>query len=280
MAPIPVRYPDPAALRERERHGYDRTAAGMNAASRERLADVRAMLLERADVAPGQHVLDLCCGTGWLAIDAARAVAPGGRVTGVDLSAAMLELAEQNLREAGLDNVEFHQGDAEQLTLVDASVDRALCSNGLMHVPDPARALAEIARVLVPGGRLVANVPGPEGLFGLLSAALDDAGEPLSLDYRYVTRLSDATLLEGLARDAGFAAAVATLVPREMQIADPGAWWDAYRESAGLFAGLVAELSPAGVARARAYFIERCAPYRSGDGFAVAQSLFYLVAER
>jgi SAM-dependent methyltransferase len=192
----------------------------------------------------------------------------------------MLELAVQNLHEAGLDNVEFHQGDAEQLTLGDASVDRALCSAGLMDVPDPTRVLAEVARVLVTGGRFVATVPGLEGTNSLLSAALDDANEPLTLDYRYLVRLSDAELLEGLARDAGFAKAVATLESRSMQITDPATWWDMFRESAGLFSGLLAELSPDGAARSRASFIERCAPYRAGDGFALPQGMFYLVAER
>jgi hypothetical protein len=59
MAASPARYADPDALRDRERSGYDRTAAGMNAISREGFADVRAAPLERAGVDPGQHVLAL-----------------------------------------------------------------------------------------------------------------------------------------------------------------------------------------------------------------------------
>jgi ubiquinone/menaquinone biosynthesis C-methylase UbiE len=282
MTSIPVRYPDPDLLIERESSGYDETAQGLSDQAREIGGPNRALFLERAGIAPGQRVLDVCCGGAWLAIDAARAVAPGGHVTGIELSAAMVAVAQTNVREAGVDNVEVRQGDAQELPLDDASFDRAVCHAGLMHVPDPARALSELARVLVPGGRLVANVWGPEGetVIDAVADALADAGEPLTLDYRYLLRLGNADLLEGLARDAGFAEAEATQATASIPAPDAADWWDAFRDIGGLFRGLIDELSPAGAARARASFLERSAQVRTDEGYALPIGQFVLVAVR
>jgi ArsR family transcriptional regulator len=93
-------------------------------------------------------VADLGCGTGHLAAALAPHVA---RVVGVDASAAMLRAAHR--RTAGLDNVELRQARLEALPLADASCDGALMVLALSFAPEPARALAEMARVLRPGGR-------------------------------------------------------------------------------------------------------------------------------
>ena len=282
MPGVPVRFPNASLLREWDARGYDRVAETMSAWSRAAGAG-RALLLERAGITPGQRVLDLCSGPGWLAIEAARAVAPDGHVTGLDLSAGMVATARANAAAAGVGNVEFHQGDAEELPFGDASFDGSVCSLGLMHVPDPGRALAELARVIVPGGRLVANVHGPEGetTLDLMAAAFDDADEFLPLDYRYLVRLGNAELLEGLAHEAGFAEAEAMQVVRaSAPLPDAGAFWDGFREVGGLFSGLIEELSPAAAGRARASFVERCAPYRTEQGYALPDSQFVLVAAR
>ncbi len=96
-------------------------------------------------------VADLGCGTG----HALLALAPvAARVIGVDQSAAMLKAAKR--RTAGLGNVELRQGSLEALPLEDGSVDAALLLLALSYVQDPALVLGEAARVLRPGGRLVA----------------------------------------------------------------------------------------------------------------------------
>jgi ArsR family transcriptional regulator len=95
-------------------------------------------------------VADLGCGTGPLTVALAPYVA---RVLGVDQSAAMLRAARRAT--GAFDNVELHQGRLEALPLADAVCDAALLVLGLSYVPDPAPALAEMARVLRPGGRAV-----------------------------------------------------------------------------------------------------------------------------
>jgi SAM-dependent methyltransferase len=128
-----------------------------------RFVPVVENVIVRAGLQPGQRVLDLGTGTGAVAERAASAVGLGGDVVGVDISTEMLALAQQRLAARGLENVTFREGRAEALPADDASVDAVLASLSLMYVIDRAVAAREIARVLRPGGRLVAAVwAGPD----------------------------------------------------------------------------------------------------------------------
>ncbi|HEX7549994.1 MAG TPA: methyltransferase domain-containing protein [Candidatus Methylomirabilis sp.] len=106
------------------------------------------------EILAGEVVLDLGCGAGFDAFVAARLVGPSGRVAGVDLSPEMLACAETVRGAAGLPHVEFREAAVEALPFPDADFDVAI-SNGVLNlVPDKPAALAEIFRVLRPGGRL------------------------------------------------------------------------------------------------------------------------------
>ena len=108
---------------------------------------------------PGAALLDVGCGTGDDVLALAPRVAPGGRVTGVDASAAMI--AEARRRAAGrIDvDVEFALGDASRLGLPDGSVDGARAERVLLHTGRPADVVVEMARVVRAGGRVVAAEP-------------------------------------------------------------------------------------------------------------------------
>jgi demethylmenaquinone methyltransferase / 2-methoxy-6-polyprenyl-1,4-benzoquinol methylase len=111
----------------------------------------------RAAVRPGDSVLDACCGTGDLAVAAAR---EGGRVTGVDFSERMLERARRKAPE-----LEWVEGDLLALPFADASFDAATVGFGIRNVDDLERGLAELRRVLRPGGRLgVLEITQPRGV--------------------------------------------------------------------------------------------------------------------
>jgi SAM-dependent methyltransferase len=115
--------------------------------------------LSLGEVRPGETVLDLGSGAGLDSVLAARRAGPSGRVIGVDMTPAMLEKARRNVQALGLANVAFVQAEVESLPLPDGTADVAFC-NGLFNLcPDKPRALAEVYRVLKPGGRfLIADV--------------------------------------------------------------------------------------------------------------------------
>ncbi len=108
-----------------------------------------------AGLRPGQTVLDLGSGGGIDTILAAREVGPTGRAIGMDLLEEMVERAHEHARQAGVDGwTEFRRGEMEDIPLPDGSVD-VVISNGVINLsPRKSRVLAEIHRVLKPGGRM------------------------------------------------------------------------------------------------------------------------------
>jgi SAM-dependent methyltransferase len=119
-----------------------------------------------ADVAPGSHVLDVACGTG---IVARRAAAKGATVVGVDLNEQMLQVA----RDVAPD-IEWVAADAADLPLDDESFDLVFCQQGLQFMSDPAAAVAEMRRVVAPGGRLTMSVWRACEGFEILAGILDE----------------------------------------------------------------------------------------------------------
>jgi len=106
-------------------------------------------------LAGGERVLDVCTGTGDLAIAALRAQPPAGRVVGVDFAGAMLRVGWDKVRRAGLaDRLSLVRGDAMRIPAGDATVDGATVAFGIRNVLNVAAACAELRRVLKPGGRL------------------------------------------------------------------------------------------------------------------------------
>jgi SAM-dependent methyltransferase len=135
--------------------GYDAgELAGLPAIATERFAGVGNPLAV-GPIHEGETVLDHACGAGTDLLLAARRVGPRGRVLGVDMTPAMRACARQAADEAGLGGIiEIRAGLFEDLPVEDASVDVVL-SNGVVNLaPDKRRVLAEVARVLRPGGRL------------------------------------------------------------------------------------------------------------------------------
>ncbi|HXF00740.1 MAG TPA: bifunctional demethylmenaquinone methyltransferase/2-methoxy-6-polyprenyl-1,4-benzoquinol methylase UbiE [Solirubrobacterales bacterium] len=122
--------------------------AGMHHRWRERAAD-------RAELVPGAAALDLCCGTGDLALALARRVGPGGAVVGCDFSERMLDLARRKAAERRASQARFEWADALELPYPDKSFDAVTVGFGARNLGDLERGLAEMTRVLKPGGRAV-----------------------------------------------------------------------------------------------------------------------------
>jgi ubiquinone/menaquinone biosynthesis C-methylase UbiE len=110
--------------------------------------------IERMSLRRGAHVLDVCCGTGASALPAAQAVGPGGKVIAVDLAGELLKLGQAKARAAGLQSLEFRRGDMTSLGFPDGHFDAVVCVFGIFFVPDMEAQVAELWRMVRPGGRL------------------------------------------------------------------------------------------------------------------------------
>ncbi|WP_134698511.1 demethylmenaquinone methyltransferase [Ammoniphilus sp. YIM 78166] len=133
--------------------GYDRTNRMMSIGQDEKW---RSMVVKRSEAKKGDHILDVCCGTAKLSMQLASAVAPHGKVTGLDFSENMIEVGKQNIiSHPHHDIIELIQGNAMSLPFEDNQFDAVTVAWGLRNVPDLDTAIQEMIRVLKPGGKLV-----------------------------------------------------------------------------------------------------------------------------
>jgi SAM-dependent methyltransferase len=126
------------------------------------IADVGALVVNRAGIAPDMHVLDVACGTGNAARAAARA---GARVTALDFAPRLLQAGQAKAKSEGLE-IEWREGDAENLPFEDGRFDRVLSTFGHMFAPRHQRTADEMARVCRRGGAIVTATWTPEGTVG------------------------------------------------------------------------------------------------------------------
>ncbi len=158
---------------------------------------------DAALITPGDRVLDVGCGTGVLAREVFSRVGPYGRVTGLDLDAGMLTVAERVEP-----RIEWRRGNAENLPFDDSSFEVVVSQFALMYFPDRVAALREMRRVLAPGGRLALAVWGPferaKG-YTILADLLRDYGGQAAVDVLKAPHvLGDETVLAALLKDSGF----------------------------------------------------------------------------
>ncbi|MDQ5808622.1 MAG: methyltransferase domain-containing protein [Actinomycetota bacterium] len=162
---------------------------------------IKRRVLEHARLAEGEEVLDVGCGTGTLAVAAARS-APGVRITGLDADGSILAKARRRAADADAD-IRFDEAMADALPYRDASFDVILSTLFFHHLPDGVKrdTTAELVRVLRPGGRLVvADVGRPQD--PLMRVAV--RGTVQLLDGTTTTRLNVRGDLPGVLRAAGF----------------------------------------------------------------------------
>ncbi|WP_299846117.1 class I SAM-dependent methyltransferase [uncultured Roseovarius sp.] len=152
------------------------------------LQPVLDRLLVEAELQPGQRVLDIGCGTGASTMAAARQVGETGHVTGADISGLMLDHARKRTAQAGLDRINYIEGDAQTHGFAEAGYDHVISRFGVMFFADPVAAFRNILKPLKPGGQMVFlawSGPAQNPWFAIpAQAAMDVLGKPEPSDPR------------------------------------------------------------------------------------------------
>jgi ubiquinone/menaquinone biosynthesis C-methylase UbiE len=228
-------------------------------------------LVERLDPQPGQTVLELCAGPGETGFLVAERLGADGRLISSDFAPAMVDAARRGAEARGLDNVEHRILDAQQIDLPDDRVDGVLARFGLMLVPEQGRAVAEIRRVLRPGGRCVWGTWGPPDrnpwIFSIVAALMANdlslPGDPFAPGG--VFSLSTPEPNRELAAAAGFEDVAVEEVTGTFRHASSDEYWDFNTSIAGPVAQLVRTLDADRLAAVRATLEPTLEPFRQ-DG--------------
>jgi SAM-dependent methyltransferase len=224
-------------------------------------------LVAAAGLREGERVLDVACGTGIVARLAAERVGATGAVAGLDVSPEMLAVA----RAVSPPGIEFHEGAAEAHSLPDASRDVVFCQLALMFVTDRPAALQKMRRVLVPGGRLLLNVPGPTpAIFAAFAEGLArHLGPPAAGFIHAVFALHDPREVGDLVASAGFTNVQVDVARKTLRLPAPADFVSQYIQSTPLSAAVPAEKRPA----LERDIVALWAPFTKGDSMILDLSL-------
>ena len=259
---------DAQLQRRIQRYGWDRAVEYYEASWAAQLKPAQDCLLTLAALQPGERVLELACGTGLVTFPAAEAVGPGGSVVAIDISEKMVQFTAAEAARRGLAQVRCSRMGAESLESPDASFDAVICALGLMYVPDVAAALAEMRRVLVPGGRAVAAVWGARSrcgwadIFPIVESRVQSDVCPMFFQLGTGDSLADSFTRSGF-RDAHTVRLSTELLYESGDAAADAAF------AGGPVAMAYSRFDDASRESARTEYIESIAQYREGDRYRI-----------
>ena len=234
--------------------------------------------IERLALRPGSRVLDVGCGTGASALAAADRVGPSGRVIGVDLADCLLEIARQKAASRNLGNAEFQLGDMERLGYPDRRFDAVICVFAIFFVPDMAKQLRELWRMVRPDGQLAITTWGPrvmEPAANVFWSAVKELRPDLYLGFNPWDRITEPEPLRALLAEAGIANADILAEDGRQELRSPQDWWTIVIGSG--FRSIVDQMGPEMAGRLREANLARV---RSQGITSVKTNVIYAVAQK
>jgi SAM-dependent methyltransferase len=259
-----------------EHDGWERVAEKYDSVWSSSTRQFIPPLLDAAQISSGMSVLDVGCGPGYVAAAAAQR---GAVSTGLDFSREMIAIAKQMF-----EHIEFHEGDAQNLSFADRSCDRVLANFALLHLADPQRACAEAFRVLKPGGKFAFTIwaPPAQSPYAKIIDDAIDANADVEVDlptgpphYLFASKDEFRKALERAGFDG--ATMVFNLHTIEWEVPTPRFIFDAERNAGVRTAGLLARQTPEKLNAIRLAIEDRVRQYPKGDGFAIPKAA-YIVA--
>ena len=204
----------------------------------DQLGPVGAAMIEQLDIAEDHQHLDIAAGTGEPGLSIAE-LSPNGRVVLTDLAPEMLDIAARRARAQGLANIETKVCSADDLPFDDATFDGVSVRFGYMFFPDMAKATAEFARVLKPGGRLCSSVwvkpeDNPWTAIAMESIATEAVVAPPDPDGPNMFRCAAPGHVSALYEDAGLRDVAEWDVDVELETRSPEQYWDMISEHVSL----------------------------------------------